>query len=119
MVTRCYPYRNVKGVYRIALKSLARRYLELHDEIAELNIMITSIVNELAPELIKRKAVGYECTAQLLATAGDNPQSLTSKSCFEALCGVSPVPYLLVKQIVTGLIVVVIVPPIVLCILSL
>ena len=39
---------------RIALKSLARRYLELHDEIADLDVMITSIVDELAPELIKR-----------------------------------------------------------------
>ncbi|MEB5547114.1 IS110 family transposase, partial [Klebsiella pneumoniae] len=26
-------YRNVTNVYRISLKSLARRYLELHDEI--------------------------------------------------------------------------------------
>ena len=28
-------YRNVQDAYRIALKSLARRYLELHDEIAD------------------------------------------------------------------------------------
>lgn len=52
-------YRHVQDAYRIApLKSLARRYLELHDEIADLDVMITSIVDELAPELIKRKAVG-------------------------------------------------------------
>jgi hypothetical protein len=49
-------YRHVQDAYRIALKSLARRYLELHDEIADLDVMITSIVDELAPELIKRKA---------------------------------------------------------------
>jgi hypothetical protein len=60
-------YRN-QDAYRIALKSLARRYLELHDEIADLDIMITSIVDELAPELIKCKAVGYECASQLLIT---------------------------------------------------
>ena len=57
-------YRNVTNVYRISLKSLARRYLELHDEIA----------------------------SQLLITAGDNPQRLRSESGFAALCGVSPVP---------------------------
>lgn len=85
-------YRNVQDAYRIALKSLARRYLELHDEIADLDIMITSIVDELAPELIKCKAVGYECASQLLITAGDNPQRLNSESGFAALCGVSPVP---------------------------
>ncbi|EJM1769833.1 IS110 family transposase [Escherichia albertii] len=32
-------YRNVTNVYRISLKSLARRYLELHDEIADLDVM--------------------------------------------------------------------------------
>ena len=78
-------YRNVQDAYRIALKSLARRYLELHDEIADLDVMITSIVDELAPELIRRKAVGYECASQLLITAGDNPQRLTSESGFAAL----------------------------------
>lgn len=82
-------YRNVQDAYRIALKSLARRYLELHDEIADLDVMITSIVDELAPELIRRKAVGYECASQLLITAGDNPQRLTSESGFAAF---SPVP---------------------------
>lgn len=58
------PYRNVQDAYhRIALKSLARRYLELHDEIADLDVMITSIVDELAPELIKSKVVEYECAS--------------------------------------------------------
>ncbi len=64
-------YRNVTNVYRISLKSLARRYLELHDEIADLDVMIAAIVDELAPELIKRNAIGYESASQLLITAGD------------------------------------------------
>ncbi|ENB7988160.1 IS110-like element ISEc21 family transposase, partial [Escherichia coli] len=85
-------YRNVTNVYRISLKSLARRYLELHDEIADLDVMIAAIVDELAPELIKRNAIGYESASQLLITAGDNPQRLRSESGFAALCGVSPVP---------------------------
>mgnify|MGYP006908789499 FL=1 len=55
-VTEC---RNVTNVYRIALKSLARSYLELHDEIADLDVMIAAIVDELAPELIKRNVIGY------------------------------------------------------------
>lgn len=54
--------------------------------------MTTSIVDELAPELIKRKAVGNECASQLLITAGDHPQRLTSESGLAALCGVSHVP---------------------------
>ncbi|MDE9590237.1 IS110 family transposase [Xenorhabdus bovienii] len=85
-------YRHVEDAYRISLKSLARRYLELHDEISELDIMIAAIVDDLAPDLIKCKAVGYECASQLLITVGDNPERLRSESSFAALCGVSPVP---------------------------
>jgi len=37
-------YRDLDSAYRIGLKSLARRYLELHDEIADLDAMIAAIV---------------------------------------------------------------------------
>lgn len=85
-------YHDVTGAYKIALKSLARRYLELTDEIADLDVMIKNIVDHLAPELIAKPAVGYESAAQLLITAGDNPERLTSEASFAALCGVSPIP---------------------------
>lgn len=97
-------YHNVTNTYRIALKSLARRYLELHDEIADLDVLIAAIVDELAPELIKRNGVGYESASQLLITAGDNPQRLSSESGFAALCGVSPVPVSSEKRTATDLI---------------
>jgi transposase len=42
-------YRNVASAYRITLKSLGRRYLELHDEIADLDTLIAALVEELAP----------------------------------------------------------------------
>ena len=41
-------YRDVEAACRIGLKSLARRYLELHDEIADLDVMVGAIVNEPA-----------------------------------------------------------------------
>lgn len=85
-------YRNVASAYRIALKSLARRYLELHDEIADLDAMIAAIVDELAPALVTRNAIGHASAAQLLLTAGDNSERLQSEASFAALCGVSPVP---------------------------
>ena len=85
-------YRDVTGAYKIALKSLARRYLELTDEITDLDVMIKNIVDHLAPDLITKPAVGYESAAQLLITAGDNPERLTSEAAFAALCGVSPIP---------------------------
>lgn len=85
-------YREMDTAYRIALKSLARRYLELHDEIADLDVMIKAIVDELAPKLVEQNSIGYHCAAQLLITAGANPDRLKSEASFAALCGVSPVP---------------------------
>lgn len=85
-------YRDVEAAYRISLKSLARRYLELHDEIADLDATIGAIVDDLAPELVARNSIGYVGAAQLLLTAGDNPERLRSEASFAALCGVSPVP---------------------------
>lgn len=54
--------------------------------------MISVIVDELAPELIAGKAIGYESAAQLLITVGDNPERLKSEASFAALCGVNPIP---------------------------
>jgi transposase len=85
-------YRTVSSAYRIALKSLARRYLELHDEIADLDAMIAALVDDLAPSLVAQNSVGYESAAQLLLTAGDNADRIRSEASFAALCGVSPVP---------------------------
>lgn len=65
--------------YRIALKSLARRYMELKDEVADLAVMIKAIADELAPELVSRTAVSYESAAQLLITVGTIRTALAQK----------------------------------------
>lgn len=85
-------YRDPVASTRLALKSMARRYLELNDEIAELETPIHALVDELAPELITRTGIGYEAAAQLLITAGDNPDRLSSEASFAMLCGVAPLP---------------------------
>ena len=82
----------MRGGKRITLKSLGRRYLELHDEIADLDAMIGAIVDELAPSLVARNSIGQESAAQLLLTAGDKSERVRSEASFAALCGVSPVP---------------------------
>jgi len=85
-------FRDVEESYKIALKSLARRYLELHDEVADLDDMIEAIVTDLARYLIACSGIGFTSAAQLLLTAGDNPERLRSEASFAALCGVSSVP---------------------------
>jgi transposase len=77
---------------RIALKSLARRILELGDEIAMLDELIAPLVTSLAPQLLDRTGVGIEVAGQLLVTAGDNTQRLRSEASFAMLCGVAPLP---------------------------
>ena len=45
------------------------------------------------PGLLARPGIGPVCAAQLLVTAGDNPDRLHSQAAFAALCGVSPVEH--------------------------
>jgi transposase len=77
---------------RIALKSLARRILELNDEIADLEELITPLVQELAPQLLARPCIGVEIAGQILVTLGDNPGRIRSEAGFAMLCGVAPLP---------------------------
>jgi transposase len=85
-------FRDPAAATRIALKSLARRFLELHDEVADLDEMIAPLVAELAPSLLAKRGFGNENTAQLLVTFGDNPERVTSEARFAKLCGVAPLP---------------------------
>ncbi len=77
---------------RVALRSLCRRYLELTDEIADLDELIEPLVRSLAPRLVEALGVGIEVAGQLLVTAGDNPDRLRSEAGFAKLCGAAPLP---------------------------
>ena len=77
---------------RIALRSLARRILELNDEVADLDELIAPLVRELAPALVRATGIGVEIAGQLLVTAGDNPERLRNEASFAMLCGVAPLP---------------------------
>jgi transposase len=79
------------GVLHLALRSLGRRWLALHQEITDLDQAITTSVTRIAPRLLARHSVGVHTAARLLLTAGDNPTRLRSEAAFAALCGTSPV----------------------------
>jgi transposase len=85
-------FRDPAVATRIALKSLARRILELNDEIADLEELITPLVQELAPQLLARPCIGVEIAGQILVTLGDNPTRIRSEASFAMLCGVAPLP---------------------------
>ena len=77
---------------RLSLKSLARRILDLNDEIAEVDRFIAPLVEELAPDLLKLEGVGTASAGELLVTAGENPDRLRSEASFAKLCGACPLP---------------------------
>jgi transposase len=85
-------FRDPVAATRIAIKSLARRYLELHDEIADLDDLIQPLVRELAPALLQATGFGTENAGQLLVTTGDNPSRLAREPQLAKLCGVAPLP---------------------------
>jgi transposase len=76
---------------RFAMRSAARRYRSLSEEIDDLDAQLARLVAEVAPELLASPGVGTDHAATLLVVAGDNPERLRSEASFASLCGVSPV----------------------------
>lgn len=82
---------DVEEATRFALRSVARRYQALSEEIALLDAQLDRLVAESAPELTSLPAIGTDHAATLLMVAGDNPQRLGSEASFASICGVSSV----------------------------
>ena len=57
---------------RIVMRSLARRILDLNNEIADLDDLIEPLVMALGARLLERPCIGIETAGQLLVTAGDS-----------------------------------------------
>lgn len=75
-----------------ALKSLARRVKELTAEHETLVKALDSVVTVHNPGLRAAHGVGPDTAAQLLVTAGGNPERMRTEASFAALCGAAPVP---------------------------
>jgi transposase len=80
---------DVPTATKFALRSVARRYEALSEEIAELEAHLDRLVAQAAPELVSLPGIGTDAT--LLVVAGDNPQRLGSEASFANLCGVAPI----------------------------
>jgi transposase len=77
---------------KAALRSVARRIRDLDAEIALADRRIAPAVTRLAPATLALRGVGPQVAAQLLVTAGDNPERLRSEAALAHLCGVAPLP---------------------------
>ncbi len=75
---------------KLALKSLAKRFVALDEEIKLLDRRLEQLVEQTAPALVARRGIGINTAATLLVCAGDNPERLASEGSFAALTGTSP-----------------------------
>lgn len=76
---------------KLALRTLARRHVELSAEIDALDGELAKLCAAISPALLAAPGVGPEVAATLLVAAGDNPKRMSSDAAFAALCGASPV----------------------------
>ncbi|MGO2812801.1 MAG: IS110 family transposase [Brevibacterium aurantiacum] len=75
-----------------SLRLLARRWQALTGQIEDLAGHLQRLLDDHAPDLMRVFGCGQDTIAQLLITAGDNPDRLRSEAAFAALAGVCPIP---------------------------
>ena len=77
---------------RHALRTLARRIKDLDTEITAADKILKTLTAQAAPTLLAMRQVGPQTAAQLIITAGENIERMTSEAAFAKLTGVAPLP---------------------------
>ncbi len=77
---------------RYALRALARRIKDLDTEIDAADKILTKLTRQAAPSLIAMRQVGPQIAAQLLISAGQNIERMSSEATYAKLTGVAPLP---------------------------
>jgi transposase len=75
----------------LALRSIARRILQLTAEERELGHAIETLTGKLAPQLLEQPGVGPHAAAQLVLS-WSHPGRITSEAAFARLAGAAPIP---------------------------
>jgi transposase len=74
------------------LRSLANRWLEIHEEVKIHSKHLKRLTEQTAPALVAAFGIGPDTAGELLVAAGDNFDRIRSESAFAKLCGVAPIP---------------------------
>lgn len=83
---------DIAAALKLALRTLASEHRALTAQIEHLDRIIEPLVRAINPALLDTPGVGPHVAAQLLITAGDNPERLRSEAAFAMLCGAAPLP---------------------------
>ena len=77
---------------KVAMRSLARRWLMLNDEVVEHDKELKTLVEAKAPSLMTSHGIATLTIAEMLILVGDNPGRIRSEAALAKLCGVCPIP---------------------------
>jgi transposase len=77
---------------RHTLGCLARRWLDLDDEIKLHSGLLETHTRQAAPALVDAFGIGPDVAAELLITAGDNTNRIRSEAALAKMCGACPIP---------------------------
>ena len=77
---------------RHTLRSLALRWLDVHEEIKTHTRALKKLTAAAAPDLVDAFGIGFDTAAEMLVTAGDNNDRIRSDAALAKMCGVCPIP---------------------------
>jgi transposase len=83
---------DASNAVRQVLGVLARRWLQLHDEVLAHTRILKDLTKQVAPGLVAAFGIGPDIAAELLVTAGSNTSRIRSEAAFAKLCGACPIP---------------------------
>jgi transposase len=77
---------------RHTLGCLARRWLDLDDEIKIHSGLLKTHTRQAAPALVDAFGIGPDVAAELLVAAGDNTNRIRYEAALAKMCGACPIP---------------------------
>jgi len=97
LIERCAGLRpgsvsSVTAATKHTLRSIARRWQHLNEEIKSHEALLGELTRQLVPQLVDAFGVGADTAAEMLIVAGDNIDRVRSESAWARLCGVAPIP---------------------------
>jgi transposase len=97
LLRRCATLRpgeltSVTAAAKHSLRAIAQRWQSLNDEITGHEKLLSTLVDQLAPQLTAAVGIGPDNASELLLTLGDNAERLRNEAAFAKICGACPIP---------------------------